>query len=388
MGWRMAGGNCCCCKDTVLGNEQRQWCESAANGSGLSLRTVASPTKIREQKFRLNLTPAGGSTYSIGTAAPDWKNERFVYSYQLNVRDSFNVLIGENAVVRSWNLKGNGGTPVHNPQFTVDIAAISDYLIDSIACDPDEGHIYYTGHAYPYPTMSANYSIEFRRMDYDGTSQTLLDTVQLFRTGSSTPWFPGVGSMLLNRPERRLYFVVIENVTTSTAADWIVDIRYRDLGSFAETTIYSQAFPRLGTQLGDSWVRMISCLSFDFENKKIYWVESYRTTVSPNRLEGKVKRANYDGSNVETLVQAIDPLTVNFARYSNQHKKIIHGETSRFRTTANPLPGVWVRNPYNWNDAKLVALEASPEIAGLPYPGPVGSFLWCGYERIGPHAVC
>jgi hypothetical protein len=367
------GPACCCCNDTLIANEQRYWCELNGDGTNARLlRTPKEPTGVREAVHTLNYRPAATNLYAVGTAAPDWKNKRLWYSYIENYRP-IGPITDKDSVIKWWDVKASGsgiGTTV---------TTLSSYLLDAMAADPDNEHLYYAGTAYPYPDMTVDYSIDLCRINFDGTGQTTLDTVAVFRTGSTTPWPPGIGSMLVNRPEERLYYVVLENVTTSTADDWQYRICYRDFATFTETTIYSVQFPRLGVQTGDTWIRLLHCLSFDLTDGKIYWVEHYLTATS--RREAKVRRANLDGSGVELLYQSADPYRVNFARYSNKLGKIVHGDYDRTSTSPSPLNGIWLRDKASWaTDPELIALQSSAENLGEPYAAPNSSFLWCGYE--------
>ena len=259
--FRFSGGECCCCKDTVTGSEQRAWEGSAFGNIQLKRTNIAS--EFREIVYTHNMQPASSPLYSDGTCAPEWQGKRVYYTYQLNQRSGGGALIGSNSVIRWWNLKDSAGTAGDSPLVTGDVGTVTGFYVDAMATHADEQKIYFVGYDYPYPDGSVDYSYQMRRIDYDGSNMVTLDTVPAFRTGSSTPFFAGAGCMMMNRPENRLYYVVAENVATASAADWIIDIRYRDLTTFAETTIYSKTFPRLGTQLGETWVRMLNSISFD-----------------------------------------------------------------------------------------------------------------------------
>ncbi|WP_254512847.1 hypothetical protein [Anatilimnocola floriformis] len=368
MGMRTAGPACCCCEHFIRGNEISSF---MMPGGGLSGTFIdEKPDKPTDQRVRVNqlITP-GGDSLSVHTIAPDWSNKRLYYAYSTRVRDSGGTMIDMKSTFKWWDTKDAGpGTAV---------AEVNSLICDALAASPDEEKIYWAARAYvdgAFPNLSSNYGIDLRRMNYDGTNQANLATVNVYRTGSIAT-AGKLGSMLVNRKENRLYYVVRQNVTTSTAADWVWEIRYRDLGTFAESTIYSVTGAQTTSGLGSSVIHLLNCLSFDLADGKIYWCEHYLTASS--RQEGKVRRANLDGSSVELLYQSADPYAVNFARYSNKLGLIVHGDKDRTGNVLTPKNGVWLRDKANWSTAEQIATEGAPETLNFDA---TSSFLWCGFE--------
>lgn len=365
------GPACCCCRYTLRSNEQRAWCETNGEGSAISamIEPPDGPDNPREAEFTLNMRPVANNLYDAGTMGPDWKSKRIWYTYIENDRSGTGgSIVDKDTILKWWNGKssGNGiGTTV---------ATISSYLIDSLAADPDNEHIYFTGKAYPYPDYSANWDIDFGRINYDGTGLTTLTTEGVFRSGGVLGPLAGVGSMLVHRQEQRLYYVKRQNYTTATTDDWVHEICYRDFGSFGtENVIYSAVCFRAFAAATE--LRLINCLSFDVANSKVYWCEHYQT--GGGAQQSNVKRANLDGSAIETLYASADPYHVNFARYSNKEQKIYHEDFDRI--VSAPRDGFY-RRADDFSLEEQLATDGFNETNGSPYPSPCSSYLWCGYE--------
>jgi hypothetical protein len=244
-----------------------------------------------------------------------------------------------------------------------------------MACDPDNEHIYFTGHDYPYPDYTTAWAIDFKRMNYDGTGVTTLTTDNLFRTGGGFGPLVGIGSMLVHRPLARLYYVKKQNYTTATADDYTLDLCYRTFASFGtEVVIYSvAAFSSVEARPAPG---LLNSLSFDLDDEKIYWCEHYET--GGGAKQANAYRANMDGSGLETLYNSADPYTINFVRYSNQNGKIYHEDFDRI--VAAPRDGFYERDKAAWGTYTQLATIFGPETNGSSYPGPCSSYLWCGYE--------
>ena len=361
------GPQCCCCKTTVTANEQRKWMEEGGGTSSVYVKsTPDDPADPRQIEFGLDLRPAATAAYAIGTMAPDWKNKRIYFSY---IDDPNGFMGTPSTVVKWWNAKsninGSGGTHVKT---------MGGFWLDSMAADPDNEHIYYVGNDDPYPDYSANVAVDLKRMDYDGSNVTTLDTIDVFRTGG-TIMSKGVGSLLVHRKEQRLYYVKRHNIGTSTASDWQIDICYRDFADMTtEVSIYNVVC--FSTLSAATAIRLINCLSFDVEDEKIYWCEHYQNSG----FLGNVQRANLDGTGVELLYASASPYAVNFARFSNSKKKIFHEDFD-----SNPTPprdGFYVREK-DWTLIEQLGIDGLPETNGSPFPEPGSSYLWCGYESTG-----
>jgi hypothetical protein len=361
--FQFTGPACCCCKDFMRSNE----CRIDSTIGGSSLRKARSDTETREITLTHNSPVLEDSAHVIG---PDWYSKKMYYAW----------IAPSGARFRWWNAKGFAGATGLDTDYTGDVTTVAGWWCDSLATHGANEHIYWSGHTTPYPDGTVDYDIDISRLNYDGTGNVSLATIPIYRAGS-TAIYGYVGPMLVNRTADRLYYVVKQNATTPTADDWVFEIRYRDLATFTETSIYSVTCARLGADRGDAFIRGLNSLSFDIDAGKIYWCEHYLTAAV--RQEGKVRRANLDGTGVELLYQSADPAAVNFARYSNSLGKIMHGDYDRTSTTPIPKDGVWLRNKDDWNDAELIALEASPETITSPFTETSSSYLWCGYEATG-----
>lgn len=384
MGMKTMGAACCCCHQWLWTVEHRFWDGGQMGGSSFIYRKPDSPTQARESEFTMHNRPAATLEYDSGTAAPDWKNKRVFYTYiDVDRSGPGGTIADMHTVVKWWDAKSSGvsiGTP---------ITTLSSFLLDHLATDADNEHIYFNGTTYPYlgwdwfsGTVS-DASVELKRMDYDGSNLTTLATVGVYRAGGGFGGMPGIGCMIVNRAHQRLYYVKRHNYTTSSVNDWLVELCYRELGSIGtENVIYSvpcfsSAAPRPATTL-------LNCISFDFEDDKVYWCEHYQTTGGA--LQANAYRAELDGSNRELLVAATSPFSISHVRYSNKLGRIIHEE---YDTVVSPPPrgGLYIRSKTDWNDAETIGTIDHPEVWGSPYPSPASSYLWCGYEVLGPEAV-
>lgn len=357
------GPACCCCKHWVRYNEQRRWNEiQGVLGDIIVYKTPPTVNDPKQTFQSIDPRPAVSFDYRGGTMGLDWKHKRIYYTYTEHSGSN------QNTVFKWWDGKSSGvslGTAV---------TTLNTYIVDAFATDADNEHIYLNGMTYPYPDYSVDWSVDFKRFNYDGTGLTTLDTLQVFRTGG-TNLQTGVGSMLVHRPLQRLYYVKQHNIGTATADDRLLDLCYRDFADFTtEVVIYSVVC--FSTVSGSSAVRLLNCLSFDLTDEKIYWCEHSYPGGGSNR-QSNVYRADMDGSNRETLYTSIDPNSVNFVRYSNSTSKIFHEDFDRVVTA--PRDGLYIRE----NDFSLgeqIGTSFSSEVAGSPYPAPTSSYLWCGYE--------
>lgn len=365
-GFRMTGPACCCCKNWVRYNEHRVW-NDGYNGAMLITEADPDPANPRVTLFSNDGTPDATLNYQLGTMGLDWKRKRIYYSYILNDRPMGSI-VDQDTVFKWWDGKSSGsavGTAV---------TTLGSYLVDAFATDADNEHIYLNGHDYPYPDYSATWSVDFKRMDYDGSNLTTLDTLQVFRTGGSVLQ-AGVSSMLVYRPGARLYYVKRHNIGTSTANDWLIELCYRDFADFTtEVVIYSVV--SFSTVSGGDAVRLLNCLSFDLTDEKIYWVEHSFPGGGSNR-QSNVYRADLDGSNLETLYASADPYSVNFVRYSNSGGIIHHEDFDR--VVGAPRDGLYLREK-DWTLIEQIGTIDTSEVQGSPFPAPTSSFLWCGYE--------
>lgn len=374
-GFRFTGPACCCCLHTVRGNEQYYWA-TELNSGGTTIEVLgkpSDPTDPREQITRLDF-PFTGDKLG-GTMTPDWKNKRIYYTWVERIRSGGGAEIGMNTHVKWWDAKTFGVGDVIGTAITT----LTDFIIDSIACDPDSENIYFTGYQYPRPDFSAagpDANVEFRRMDYDGTNQTTLDTPQIFRDTPTLPAPPGIGSMLIHRDQQRLYYVKRQNVTSASEPASLLEVCYRDLATFTENVIYSVAC--FSTVSAATAIRLINCLSFDVDGSKIYFVEHYYT--GGGIRQSNVLRANLDGTGLETLYASADPYAVNFVRYSNKLDKILHEDFDRIGT--QPRDGFYLRETDFTLIEQLARIDTS-EAIGSPYMAPTASYLWCGYEVTG-----
>lgn len=364
------GPACCCCTDTIGGNEQRYWSYDL-NGFGTSAevrRKPKDPTDPRESVTRLDL-PSSGDKFP-GTTGPDWKNKRLYYTYVQWERDGGGIIIDTHSILKWWNTKTFGVGDV----IGTNVATLSGFLVDALACDPDAEQIYFAGHSYPYPgfgSFSADETIDLGRINYDGTGYTILDSSQVFRNGAASLFSAGIGSMLVHRDQQRLYYVKRQNVTTATQADVVLEVCYRDLATFTENVIYS--VPCFSTVSASTAIRLINCLSFDIARGKIYFVEHYRNGSS--QQQSNVLRANLDGTGLETLYNSADPHYVNFARYSNKLDKILHEDFDRVGT--QPRDGFYIRE-LDFTLIEQLGRIDTGEVNSAA--APCSSFLWCGYE--------
>lgn len=367
--FRFTGPACCCCKHTIRGDEINGFMMPAGGIGTTLLYETLTPADARNN-IR-SLTSPGGDSFSSHMIGPDWANKRIFYAYNTWARTMGSVT-DTDATFRYWDTKTSSSTGVA-------ITTVNSRVCDSLAADPDNEHIYWASHDYhagasPSADVGIDYSIELRRMDYDGTNQTTLDTVPVNRATSATR--PAViGPMLVNRDAARLYYVVRQNYTTASNTTWEWEIRYRDFATFTETSIYSVTGAHAVSAAGDTVIQLLNCLSFDLADGKIYWCEHYMS--ASNRQEGKVRRANLDGSGVELLYQSADPYAVNFARYSNSLGKIVHGDKDRTANVFTPKDGIWLRDKAAWATAEQIAKEGLPETSNFDL---TSSFLWCGYE--------
>lgn len=391
MGWKMSGGECCCCKDTIRMAEHHQWALSIFGGFSLfQKQRVKSPSKDIENVASINWRPSGGSAYQDGIGAVDRKNKNAWFTYGLRRRDSFGVVIGVDTYFCTWDASDNITNPAFEPGVVRDLFSLTDYHVYGMMADYDNERLIYTGVAYPDPWLEDPFandvSHDFCSINFDGTGNTVHETIQLQRNGS-TKGIPGIGGLILHRERHETYYVVVQNYTTASITDWVYEIRRRDLNDIgSDEVIYSADLKTGGGDLGSSNVRGITSLSIDIANGKLYWAEHWANSEPPSiRQRSTVKRSNLDGTGVETLYESVRPYRVNFVRYSNKLKKIIHQDFSDLPKTGGPLPGTWERNPDNWNDAKMVTLVDTPDNT---YHGSAAAQLWCGYEITGPHAVC
>lgn len=369
--FRFTGPACCCCKYTIRSNEQRVWCEEVGEGdSAYTYETPSDPTQPRELVYSLHFRPAATLDYWPGTMTPDWKHKRIYYSYIANDRP-MGTIVDQDTVVKYSSGKTTGAAP------GTTVTTLSSYLLDSMACDPDNEHIYFTGHDYPYPDYTAAWSIDFKRMNYDGTGVTTLLTDGLFRTGGGFGPRVGIGSMLVHRPLARLYYVKRHNYTTATTSDYSHDLCYRTFASFG-TEVVIRSSPCFSSVAPRPAIDLMNCLSFDLTDEKIYWCEHYQE-AGAGALRSYVYRANMDGSGLETLYHSAAPYRVNFARYSNQNGKIYHED---FDPTP-PRDGFYERDKAAWGTFTQLATIFGDENYESPYPGPQASYLWCGYEGTG-----
>jgi hypothetical protein len=364
------GPGCCCCIHTIGGNEQYYWA-TELNSAGTNIEVRAKPddpTDPRESVTRLDF-PFTGDKLG-GTMTPDWKNKRICYTWVQRIRSGGGAEIGMNTHFKTWDAKTFGVGDVIGTAITT----LTDFIVDSLACDPDNEHIYFTGYQYPRPdfgTTGPDANVEFRRMDYDGTNQTTLDTPQIFRDTPTLTLPPGVGSMLIQRDQQRLYYVKRQNVTSATAPESVLEVCYRDLATFTENVIYS--VPCFSTLSASSAIRLINCLSFDIARGKIYFVEHYRN--GGGQQQSNVLRANLDGTGLETLYNSADPYYVNFARYSNKLDKILHEDFDRVGT--QPRDGFYIRETDFTLIEQIGRIDTGEVISAA---APCSSYLWCGYE--------
>jgi hypothetical protein len=363
---RAMGPACCCCRDTLVFRESR------VNGDASEIRLYeyTSPDLPRQDKLQHNTRPVVSNIYESGAGVPVWAEKKFYYFHLMHDRSGGGgSIVDTDSVVEWWDTKGSSSLTRQIAPNVGTIGTKTSFVGECIGVDTDDQKIYLAGRDY----AAANTDFHIWRMDYAAGGQTDVLTVPM-RSGLS----PVIGPMLVHRPTQRLYFVVKQNYTTASSADVAWDIRYMDLVTLGETTIYSVQANGVGTPNTDEYIRLLNSVSFDIENEKIYWCEHYAAT----QREGKVRRANLDGSGVELLYQSADPYQVAFAHYSNQHKKVLHGDFHR--TVVTPRLGVWLRDPDNWNDSKLLATNQTNVSANYfrntQYP-------WCGYEVTGSAAV-
>lgn len=354
---------------TLRGRQMRQWCaDVGASGSITIYAQPADAESARGIEYTMNFAPTGGSDYEAGVMAPDWHNKRIFYTYMDKTATPATV-------VKWWDGKSSGSA------LGTAITTIGGYWIDGLAADPDNEHLYFTGKADPYPFTypGVDFSVDLKRMDYDGSNITTLDTMPVFEAGGSGGAIgrPGVGCMMVHREQQRLYYVKRENVTPSSPNENTIGIYYRDFANITtEVEVYN--IPCFSAFISGLAIRLIDGLSFDVAGGKIYWCE-HSQDGSGNSI-GNVKRADLDGANLETLYTSAAPYAINFARYSNTLKKILHEDFD-----ADPTPP---RDGYYLRDDAFALLKqygksATPETTGSPFPGPTGSFLWCGFEDTG-----
>lgn len=389
MGFIAAGGQCCCCRDFIRIIEQRLISEFVGTAGNTKSRVV-SPSKDVEYPATVSFRPDQTTKWTDGCSCADWKNERIWGTYGVKLPSAASWLDTQ-TVFSTWDAKDREGIGPAVEQFR-----LSSYYVDSLAADSRNEKLYYSGSPYQHPFldgMDTDWSTELKSINFDGTDDTLLDTIPLYRSSSGGTGWSGSGSMFIYPPKNRLYYVKMQNVTTSGPTEYVANICYRDTGDITtENVIYEKALARTLLDIGDGYVRGIGCISFDLEREKIYWVEMYRLISTFNRVIGWAKRANLDGTGEETLYQSVDPYRISFVRYSNKIKKIVHCDSNRLDRGAGSLPGIWERNPEDWDDGKLVSLNRRPNDWG----GSAGTanifgtgmpILWCGYEVTGANAV-
>lgn len=380
MGFLAAGGQCCCCRDMVRIIEQGLVSEAAGTAGENKFRVV-SPSKNVEFFGSPTFRPDQSNLYTPGVSCADWRHERVWGTYGAKVF-SGSSWVDTNTVVLAWQAKKDGNAVVN------EMFRLAGYVVEAIGASRDRLYYHARTHANRYLIGDVDWSTEFRSVRFDGTDDTLHATIPLYRASSGGGGFSGSGSILFLPQKRRLYYVKMQNVTTASSTDHVVNICYRDVDDMGtEVTIYEKTLA-VGFEISTSFVRGLGCLSFDIERDKIYWVEMYRNSATINRAIGWVKRANLDGVGEETLYQSVDPYRVSFARYSNKVKKIVHCDSNRLPRGAGFLPGIWERNPEDWSDAKMVSLNGRVNDWGgssgsASHFGTGCPVLWCGYETTG-----
>lgn len=392
MGFRMSGGNCCCCKDTIRMAEQHQW-SLYHYGGGLQFikQRVVSPSKDIEDVAAVAWRRTGSTTlYTDGIGALDRKNKNAWFAYGVNRRSGGGAIIGVDSRFCTWDASDNYTSQVFEPGVVRDLFELTDYHVYGMLVDYDAERLVFTGVSYPDPwTDDAIYNDVYhdvRSIAFDGSGNTNHETIQVKRGGSGKG-IPGIGGMILHRGRRETYYVVVQNVTTASIADWVYEIRRRNLDDMAtDEVVYSTSLYTGVGDYGSSYARGLNSLSLDAVRDKLYWVEHWASNETPSvRQRSSVKRANLDGTDMEVLHETSRPYRVNFVRYSNLLKKIIHQDFSDLPKSGGPLPGTWERSPEDWGDAKMLTLVDSPDTT---YHGSSAAQLWCGLEKTGESAVC
>lgn len=354
---RGMGPSCCCCKDFIRFKENWQ-----ASPSTNLLEIVDG---VFSNKMFHN-SPSDRSQTAIGL---DWVNKKYYYA-EVDTADAY---------FRWWKVGQFAGLDGQDAPMTANIVTIEDYFPQSLATDADDEHLYFAGiYGRDWQDGDINYALNIDRMNYDGTGLTTLATIDVYRTTGPGGNSGMIGPMLVNRTERVLFYVVRENYSTADANTWEISLRSRDLATFTENTLTTSLFPGFGAQTGVTYIRQINSLSFDIAQQKIYWVEHYYTASI--RHESIVKRANYDGSGVETLYTSTDPVSVNFVRFSNKLQQIIHADYDR--TPPWPRDGIWIRDR-DWNEIEQIGFTSSPNSDIASPPSSAATNLWCGWETTG-----
>lgn len=386
--FRMAGGQCCCCRDVVRTLESRYPGHYAGTGGSCIKRRASSPSRDTADVGAVNWRPVAASPYRIGVSCADWRNDRWWGTYNRDDTNPSNVVIDTNLVFATWDAKDYEQSTGRRDQFE-----LSSVYADALCADSRNSRLLFSGAQYPHPqddVLSLGFSLQLMSVNFDGSGLTVHDEFPVFdgtSPGASLiGWQVGLGSLCVHHPVQRLYYTKVDNI--ASPLNPVASVCYRPLGNLAaETVLYEHPYGRLGTELGFGYIRGIGSISFDMSRQHVYWVETFIVPVAgANRTLAKCKRMGLNGEDEETIYTSTDPHTINLVRYSNKLGKIIHQDFDRRGRFGHYL-GTWERNPEDWNDAKLVGLSDSPDITGGPFFASSSPVLWCGYEATGPSAV-